>query len=486
MKHTTTMRNVLLAWGVLLSLPVAARQPLSAPEREFLRLVSSDTASHTVCYLPTAYRFGLEDGKDVRLVMVKSGRKVFFLRDGTHRVYVLEGREPAWSLRRIDSSVHTGDNYHMMAFERKDTLYEYGGYGFWQTRDFFTRYNGQAGGWEFLTGGDGLPNELGYHCYDPRDDRFYVLGSLSSLHHPQPHKLYRDSAYRYDFSTRRWENLGPIRITIFEARNLGPEPFFIAPTPFGMINGHTAELDLIDIRGNRLCPLREQAADRFRRAGKGGDVFPPDYSLSVYLADTLHFLQGDWESVKHDRMHLTRHDFDTIHASEIYMPNAMGGSYVVGEGWVSILSAITLIGLSAFWFSRRSLRPKQSLEESPQATVSETNSEPVTSESATGIAFFLDSLAVGDRVLLEELVRSSRAGHAMDAVAMNRTLGVSNRDPVTQKSRRSSCLARINQSWLQVMKRQEPLIVRVRDEADKRAFLYRIPEAMLRELEGFL
>jgi hypothetical protein len=74
----------------------------------------------------------------------------------------------------------------------------------------------------------------------------------------------------------------------------------------------------------------------------------------------------------------------------------------------------------------------------------------------------------------------------MDANTMNRALGVSNRDPVTQKSRRSSCLARINQAWLQVMKRQDPLVVRERDETDKRAFLYRIPQPLLHELESFL
>jgi hypothetical protein len=480
------IRNAFLAWGVLLTLPVTAREPLTAPEREFLRLVTSDTSSHSVCYLPKGYGFGLEDREEGRLVMVKSGRKVFFLRDGTHRVYALEGREPGWNLRRIDSSVHAGDNYHMMAFERKDTLYEYGGYGFWQTRDFFTRYNGQAGGWEFLTGGEGLPNELVYHCYDPRDDRFYVLGSLSSLHHPQPHKLFRDSAYRYDFKTRRWENLGAIRITIFEARNLGPQPSFIAPTPFGMIKGHTAELDLIDIRGNRLCPLREDAADRLRGGGKASDVFPTDYSLTVYLADTLHILRGDRDRVMHERMRLTLQDFDTTHASQIYTTAAGGGSAVGGPAWISILSVITLMGLSAFWISRGSFRRMNRPWASPPPAVPVSASEPEPSESTTGIAYFLESLAAADRAMLEELVRCARTGLAMDANTMNRVLGVSNRDPVTQKSRRSSCLARINQAWLQVMKRQDPLVVRERDETDKRAFLYRIPQPLLHELESFL
>ena len=480
------IRNAFLAWGVLLTLPVTARQPLSAHEREFLKLVTSDTSSHSVCYLPKGYGFGLEDREDGRLVMVKSGHKVFFLRDGTHRVYTLEGREPDWSLRRIDSSVHAGDNYHMMAFERKDTLYEYGGYGFWQTRDFFTRYNGQAGGWEFLTGGEGLPNELVYHCYDPRDDRFYVLGSLSSLHHPQPHKLFRDSAYRYNFNTRRWENLGAIRISIFEARNLGPKPLFIAPTPFGMINGHTSALKLIDIRGNRLCRLREETADRYRRGEDGDDSFPDDYSLSVYLADTLHILRSDGDRVMHERMRLTQYDFDTTHASEIYTTAVGGGSADGGRAWISILSVITLMGLSAYWISRRSRRRMKRPQASPPPAVPESSSEPEPSESSSGIAYFLDSLTAGDRVMLEELVRCSRAGHAMDAATMNRALGVSNRDPVTQKSRRSSCLARINQAWLQVMKSQDPLVFRERDETDKRAFLYRIPKPLLRELEGFL
>lgn len=491
MKHASLFIGLTLMLGGWPSFPVQAQPSLSSPERAFLTLITSDTSSHTVAYLPKGYGFGLPDRRGARLVMVKKGRRVFFLKDGSHQVFAMEGSPPDWRLRRIDSSVHDGDNYHMMAFERKDTLYEYGGYGFWQTRDFFTRFRESGGDWEFLTGGDGLPNELAFHHFDAAEDRFYVLGSLSSSHHPQPHKVFRDSAYRYDFGKRGWENLGAIRMSQFEARNLGIEANQVTPTPFGMLVGHTETMALLDIRGNRQCRLREEVADTYKGIGVKDEKFPSDYTATIFLGDTLHVLHGDMDRVEHERLPLKAGSFDAVHAVAIYTPATADAGGLFERAWPMALSGLALAMVSAWLVRRRYARETADMSEETESVgaVDEANGHmttPTPANRGTGISFFITGLPVGERALLEELIRASKAGRPLDATGMNHVLGVANRDPMTQKGRRSVSLTHINQSWQQVMMRQEPLVVRERDALDKRTFVYRIPASLISEFEGFM
>lgn len=491
MKHTILVIGLTLMLGGWAPFQMQAQPKLTPPERAFLTLISSDSTTHTVAYLPKGYGFGLPDRQGARLVMVKQGRRVFFLKDGSHQVFVMEGAPPDWRLRRIDSSVHDGDNYHMMAFERKDTLYEYGGYGFWQTRDFFTRFRETGGDWEFLSGGDGLPNELAFHHFDPAEDRFYVLGSLSSTHHPRPRKLFRDSAYRYDFSKRGWETLGAIRMSQFEVRNLGIEANQITPTPFGMLVGHTEAMALLDIPGNRQCRLRDEVADAYKGIGAKDERFPSDYTLTVYLDDTLHVLHGDRNRVEHARLPTTLASFDTVHVQAIYSPATAGAAGLVGRAWPMALSGLALTMVAAWLVRRKYPRVSSDMNDKTPAAAGEEDragdgTTPPPAARGTGIAFLLTTLPVGERALLQELIQSSRAGRPLDAAGINRVLGVANRDPTNQKGRRSTSLTHINQSWQQVMMRQEPLVVRERDALDKRAFVYRIPPSPLAEFEGFL
>ncbi len=74
----------------------------------------------------------------------------------------------------------------------------------------------------------------------------------------------------------------------------------------------------------------------------------------------------------------------------------------------------------------------------------------------------------------------------MDTDAINKILGVSHKDPEVQKARRSMSITHINNTFSQTMKINGLLIQRVRDDEDKRAYLYFIPDNHARLLAGVL
>ncbi len=95
----------------------------------------------------------------------------------------------------------------MMAFCRKDTLYQYGGYGFWKVRDFFIQYRPNLREWEFVSGGEGFENIYTYNYYHPGSDNFYTIGQQTVDSHKDL-RIYTDSVYCYDFGSKKFTTLG--------------------------------------------------------------------------------------------------------------------------------------------------------------------------------------------------------------------------------------------------------------------------------------
>jgi len=459
-------------------------------EVELARLLWSDSRSRTVSYLPRGYWFGFGDRSQGSLVLVKDGPRNYLLRDGTHEVYLLRSEGGVPALQRLDSSVFSGDNFNLMAFLRKDTLYQYGGYGFWNTRDFFMRFRPAGRDWEFLTGGAGLPNELNYHFYDPAADAFYVMGSLSTSHHPFPRKIFVDSVYRYDFTTRRWTALGPLQDDFDEFDARGGDPMSLCFSPFGLIDTRTSNLRLFDIPGNRILTAGSRLADTVMTLGRNDRLFDPVFRVFLYLGDTLHGLQGDRGQVRHVRLRVSEADFDPSPAQAMYRPVASPSGQLLPDWakWVALIS-VPVGGLA--WALRRRRRGGLR-DDTHAASVAEAGmAGPVAAEvMADGavaksarplddIAFFRSQLSPAELDLFEVLLRQSQAGVSTDSQTLNKVLGVSGKPDSIQKARRSVTMNHINDTFRKTLKRDAPLLVRERDAVDKRAFVYRIDPQFL-------
>ncbi|NVJ89430.1 MAG: hypothetical protein HWD82_08320 [Flavobacteriaceae bacterium] len=115
------------------------------------------------------------------------------------------------SIFRIDNSYNHKLQLGSLEFIRNDTIFRYGGYGFFENRNFFTYYNRKINSWEFLNiKGDIIPEELSNFLYYKTKDNIYILGgfTIDKFNNDIIHKNY--NSYKFDFKTKKWKHLGKL------------------------------------------------------------------------------------------------------------------------------------------------------------------------------------------------------------------------------------------------------------------------------------
>jgi hypothetical protein len=115
------------------------------------------------------------------------------------------------SLVRIDNSYKHKLQLGSLEFTRNDTIFRYGGYGFFENRNFFTYYNEEINSWEFLNiKGEVIPEELSNFLYYTTKDNIYILGGnvIDKFNNDITHKNYK--SYKFDFKTKKWKYLGKL------------------------------------------------------------------------------------------------------------------------------------------------------------------------------------------------------------------------------------------------------------------------------------
>jgi len=126
---------------------------------------------------------------------------------GTGQVYKLYVKDLL--LKRIDKTFHTGYNFQSVQFIRKDTLFSFGGYGFWQYHNILTYFDQNSSEWETYTQLDEGPERFTnrFSCYSPKNDKVYALEL------PRPFQFAETKKYtfwEFNFNTKTWKRVGNI------------------------------------------------------------------------------------------------------------------------------------------------------------------------------------------------------------------------------------------------------------------------------------
>lgn len=137
------------------------------------------------------------------------GTSRYLLVDCTQQVYRFDFATR--TLTRLDRTYHRGYNCAATRFVRRDTLYCFGGYGFWHTNNVQSYYKADGREWESLNPQNDAPPSLyfGFNGYLAGQDRF-----LSALNYGVNDSekrgafQYDFNVYAYSFAARRWETLG--------------------------------------------------------------------------------------------------------------------------------------------------------------------------------------------------------------------------------------------------------------------------------------
>ena len=104
--------------------------------------------------------------------------KTYFVLSGGGPVLKLEGN----NILRIDNSVDQKNQFGSAVFTYKNSLFMYGGYGFWTFKEYITYFDFSSNQWElFKVPSRNLPHPRWKPIYNLINDKLYVLGGRTNL-----------------------------------------------------------------------------------------------------------------------------------------------------------------------------------------------------------------------------------------------------------------------------------------------------------------
>ena len=142
-------------------------------------------------------RFHVEVLKDQIFLIDRKGGLVYKVDNG--------------NLLRIDNSFAHRNQTGSKIFQINDTIYKYGGYGYWQIQDLITYYDFRSNEWEILET-DGKEVRGLVDSYSVEDDNIiYFFGGTTIDKKNRKKVLKNYNIYSFDFKTKKWDLHGRMK-----------------------------------------------------------------------------------------------------------------------------------------------------------------------------------------------------------------------------------------------------------------------------------
>jgi hypothetical protein len=180
--------------------------PLQEQEIALLNIISADSINPLNIQLNSSlFDFGLDTKGFRNIALIKKGKDIWIQPLGSGRLFKVEKNKTSYSLQRIDSTIHSGVNYQAFTFQLNDTLFQYGGSGFWHMRGIITYFSPQTHEWELypsntiVNGYDDFANIIKYKV-DVSANKLYATKSIAFANMPRDFSLNNiDSCFEFDF-----------------------------------------------------------------------------------------------------------------------------------------------------------------------------------------------------------------------------------------------------------------------------------------------
>ena len=118
------------------------------------------------------------------------------------------------TLKRIDNSFDHKMTIQSAVFSHRDTIFKFGGYGYWSARKFMTYFSFETKEWEFYKQ-SGANSPPGTHNFDwsITGDVFYFFNGQTVNDNNGLMASKNDNVWKFNFNTRSWSNLGKINLS---------------------------------------------------------------------------------------------------------------------------------------------------------------------------------------------------------------------------------------------------------------------------------
>ena len=380
--------------------------------------------------------------------------------DGTGRVYRAGSpKGDSICFTRIDSTIFRGYNSESHQFIHKDTLFSFGGYGFWRVNGHL-RYFSDGREWSLAP----LDRELPFHGVLSYYDT--AKGSLYMVHTPFMHegtgeRIDSHRAMRLDVSERRIRTLG----TVGSMSGTKPARFlFSSQTLSGMVIDDYRSILLWDLAANRVWRMDNQ--------GLRNRLFGDSRIKAPILFETAGKLfQYDVNRSRLDSLPISRSDFVPTGES-VYVQEAGQGP---GVGMLYSVLGVLAFAVMVFAYRRRKAKPSTNGTKSESILTIEEDGDAQEKGTGRSEVGFPDL----DRQLVDTIMDCTVSGKTCTVNEVNRVLGVARKSVEVQKKMRRESMIRVNRRFRELSGMDIDLIASRRSEEDRRYYEYHIPaEAM--------
>jgi hypothetical protein len=455
---------------------VATNSNINETESALLDILYKDTVNPLQIKLDgDVFKFGINPFTNSTISLLKNKKEIYIQPLGTGKLYqVKKEKEGKYHIERIDSTYFNGANFNAINFFMNDTLFQYGGDGYWHIRGYLTYFSYKTHEWELYNANrlviafeDGN-NNLVYNI-DRKKRNLYLSNSFSQVDFPASLNVESiDSVYQYNTQSRIWTTLGktnPLLKAIIETKGA----LHYQMNEYSIIQ-NKLELIWADFENNTFGKFKERANGEFKENWLSIYLNNTKYnSLQFFLGNTFYLIKIDAENkLTYNSFQITNDALDLSNQQPIYIPTnkfvQLLSHHIIDITLYFVLGLIT-IAIAIYWLKRR-------------------NTKNILNTEVSHILnnHFFESLTVIEKELIEVLYEHHLKGSFISTKLINKIIGVQNKDTMTQNKNRSDYFLKINQKFKFATHKELPLIIKTRDDLDKRQFNYGLQEAYLNEL----
>jgi len=376
---------------------------------------------------------------NARFKLIKNEAGLFALIDGTGKVYKATNLDQTkMTFTRIDSTHFYGNTFESINFSYKATIYNFGGYGFWNMNGLLSHFSNNLE-WNIDKINKTYFTTNQFYSYQPKESKLYFV------EYPRVSEFTFDKTNKtllIEFDIIKKEN--KVLGTINKKANVSTPYFKIdLPTLNGLIASDNNDIFLYNFSANKIFKLTNskikdeligkagaELQTSFEDQGKVFYSFNNDTTLRSFIISMNDFIEVPYP---------------------LYIPENSNNYYwLVGIG-------LLIIALIIIIFINRNRKKK-----------------PVTNEKEETYTIDLNSNEFNaiEKILIDKLIEKSKMDSHLTVEELNTILGIKKKTIEIQKRVRNEAIIRINHKFNINFNRETTFIERIRSIEDKRYFNY--------------
>ena len=364
--------------------------------------------------------------------------------NGTGRLYEAAISGDSLRITRVDSTFYLGDCFHAFNFSSQNSIYSFGGYGFWRNNGMIREYDTINHEWEVkVTDRVVRPMHNSFAWLDNQHNILYAANDwLVEKNLVGGHQQsVSDHVFSLDLKSGKWKDLGST------GRTFGHPDLPCIHLGWGWLSmADSYKIELYNPAANSVFVATSRGMAKLKKIY--GRSLP---ELYYFVDSTLYF--GNVTSPLFDSVQLSVNDF--TRSGKMYSIEAPGGKRYLYPALFTLL----IFGAGTFASLKYRNRKAPGLAKTEKQPLQDgqtiTGSFNETEKSL--IRFMVNKTGVGERATIDDI---------------NHVLGVTNKTEAVQKKTRSEVINSINEKWCLTRGTASMLIDRRRSDFDKRSYDY--------------